>query len=104
MYNLKNLVRIIILLLSSYVVGYSQQVPILNYSTSSSDQVLLEVNSTINNYYILQVRHHADLFRIQNRQFSSSKTNFKQALQNGFLKIVRHKQILSNIISLKLCH
>ena len=48
-----------IMLLNSYM-GYTQQVPILNYSTSSSDQVLLEVNSTINNYYILQVRHHID--------------------------------------------
>ncbi len=39
---------------------YSQEVPILNYSTNTNGQVLLEVNSSTNNYYILKIRHHID--------------------------------------------
>lgn len=37
--------------------SYGQVVPITNYSTDSTGQVQLEVNSTINHYYILKIRH-----------------------------------------------
>ncbi len=40
--------------------SYSQEIPILNYSTNTSGQVLLEVSSTTNNYYILKIKHHID--------------------------------------------
>lgn len=44
-----------------------QEVPIINYSTDSNGQVLLEVNSTGQNYYVLKVRHHIDsLFELTN--------------------------------------
>lgn len=53
-------ISLLLIILLNYHFGFAQQVPILNYSTSSSDQVLLEVNSTIDKYYILQIRHHPD--------------------------------------------
>ncbi|MDX2361465.1 MAG: PEP/pyruvate-binding domain-containing protein [Crocinitomicaceae bacterium] len=37
--------------------SHAQQVPIGNYSTDINGQVLLEVNSSTDNYYILNVRH-----------------------------------------------
>ncbi len=37
--------------------SYSQIVPVTNYSINSTGQVQLEVNSTINNYYLLKIRH-----------------------------------------------
>ncbi len=37
-----------------------QEVPILNYFTNANGQVQIEVNSTIDNYYILKIRHHKD--------------------------------------------
>ncbi|MCF8372869.1 MAG: hypothetical protein K9H64_14700 [Bacteroidales bacterium] len=37
--------------------GYSQEVPILNYSTNENGQIQLAVGSTQDNYYILKVRH-----------------------------------------------
>ncbi len=39
---------------------YGQEVPILNYSTNSNGQVQLEVNSTDQHYYILNIRHNID--------------------------------------------
>lgn len=41
-------------------VSNSQEVPIQNYSVDVNGVVQLEVNSTSNNYYILEVRHHPD--------------------------------------------
>jgi len=40
--------------------GDAQEVPIENYSINANGQVQLEVASTPDHYYILQVRHHAD--------------------------------------------
>ena len=40
--------------------SYGQEVPIINHSVNANDQILLEVNSSTNNYYILKVRHHID--------------------------------------------
>ncbi len=39
------------------VVSAAQEVPITAYSTNENGQVLLEVASDLNNYYILRVRH-----------------------------------------------
>lgn len=36
------------------------QVPIVNYNVNANGQAEIEVNSTANNYYLLQVRHHPD--------------------------------------------
>ncbi len=45
--------------------AHGQEVPILSYSTNEFGQVQLEVNSTVDNYYILKIRHHIDsLFEI----------------------------------------
>ncbi len=50
---------VLIIVLNSYSI-YGQEVPILNYSTNSNGQVQLEVNSTVQNYYILKIRHDID--------------------------------------------
>ena len=47
----------LILFLAINNTSFSQIVPVTNYSINSTGQVQLEVNSTINNYYILKVRH-----------------------------------------------
>ena len=39
---------------------HGQMVPILNYSTNLNGQVQLEINSSEQNYYVLNVRHHID--------------------------------------------
>ena len=60
MMYLKKLFRVffllqIMLLVQTYV--YAQEVPILNYSTDENGQVQLEVNSTTDNYYVVNIRH-----------------------------------------------
>lgn len=40
-----------------YQLGIAQEVNILNYSVNFKNQVQLEVSSSINNYYVVQVRH-----------------------------------------------
>jgi hypothetical protein len=55
---LKNLFLCFILLNGTFL--YGQEVPIISYSTTANNQVLLEVNSSTNNYYILKMRHHID--------------------------------------------
>lgn len=39
---------------------YAQEIPIQNYSLNINGQVQLEINSNINNYYVLNVKHHPD--------------------------------------------
>lgn len=38
----------------------AQEVPIINYTVGSDGVVQLEVNSTVDKYYVLEVRHHPD--------------------------------------------
>jgi len=44
----------------SSLLSFSQSVPIINYSTDINNQVQLEINSTIEHYYILKIRHSLD--------------------------------------------
>ncbi len=50
---------IIIFMLAGQLL-YGQQVPIQNYAVDANGQVHLEVNSSTEKYYLLQVRHHPD--------------------------------------------
>ncbi|MEM1326844.1 MAG: PEP/pyruvate-binding domain-containing protein [Bacteroidota bacterium] len=54
--------HIISLLVCSWItmVAFAKEVPILNYSINDDGQVLLEVASTVEHYYILKVRHEAN--------------------------------------------
>ena len=51
----KYFLAIILLSISRFV--FSQEVPILNYSIDTNNQVQIEVASSIDNYYILNIRH-----------------------------------------------
>ena len=64
--NNNRLIKYLLLLLCVVQAGVSfGQVPITNYSTDVNGRVRLEVNSTVNNYYILQVRHNpSDTFAL----------------------------------------
>jgi len=55
----KSILLLYLIVLSCYT-AYCQEVPVLNYSVDDNGQVLLEVNSSSDKYYILQVRHHPD--------------------------------------------
>ncbi len=55
MRSLKTVTALTLTLLSFF--SYAQEVPILNYSTNDLDQVQLEVASSEDNYYILNIRH-----------------------------------------------
>jgi len=57
-YILRVLLLLPIIASNSYLI-YSQEVSILNYTVDRNGIVQLEVNSTIENYYILKVRHNA---------------------------------------------
>lgn len=51
---------LLLVILSDIYISFGQEISILNYSTNATDQVLLEVNSTSNHYYILKVKHSID--------------------------------------------
>ena len=50
----------LLLIISNSYSIYSQEVAIIKHSTAPNDQIQLEVNSTIQSYYILKIRHHVD--------------------------------------------
>jgi len=56
---MKAYVAILIFLLTGKLL-FAQEVPILNYSINNNGQVQLEVNSSPDKYYVLQVRQHPD--------------------------------------------
>lgn len=55
--NIKITLLFLLFNVLSWSILNAQVVPIVNYSIDSTGQVQLEVNSTVNNYYILKVRH-----------------------------------------------
>ncbi|RLD23706.1 MAG: hypothetical protein DRI54_07015, partial [Bacteroidetes bacterium] len=57
---IRNLLVIIQILLMSGFYSYSQIVSIENYSINLKGQVQLEINSSPQYYYLLNVRHHPD--------------------------------------------
>lgn len=59
-YGYSTLISFIYFLFISATVSTAQEVPILSYDIDANGVVQLEVNSSSNNYYILEVRHHPD--------------------------------------------
>lgn len=55
-----NILFTILLSVVFFGVAYAQQVPIQNYSVDVNGQVQLEVNSSSDKYYLLQIKHHPD--------------------------------------------
>ena len=65
---------LLLFLLNSLLVK-SQEVPILSYSTNENGQAQIEVNSTVDKYYILKVRHHKDSAFVIPTSITLGKTN-----------------------------
>lgn len=56
-----NYALLICILFSSVQSALCQEVPVLSFSVNSNGQVLLEVETNPESYYLLQVKHHPDL-------------------------------------------
>lgn len=79
------LVLLLLISLGTVFTSNSQEVPIQNYSVDVNGVVQLEVNSTSNNYYILEVRHHSDsnfVHQVSMTLGEDGTTTLRESLRN----------------------